>query len=238
MAWPRGGCRKPRQGAGVARRSPRDPACDSGPRPCQLAAGARARTLALRPGTGRAGTAADSARTQRQDAWRPVWLGARRGPGAAASEAGQGSRTGHESSPYGLASEDAGERKERCRPPWQSAPLGVPGPESRRSPATAALAGPGGHTRRGPPHRSRPPAACTDDAVASRWGHAPPGQARLGAPERSIWRPNASPGGQPEPPQQGASQAEPALDARPADRPRTVVMWSKLRQKCYAARVL
>ena len=171
MAWPRGGCRKPRQGAGVARRSPRDPACDSGPRPCQLAAGARARTLALRPGTGRAGTAADSARTQRQDAWRPVWLGARRGPGAAASEAGQGSRTGHESSPYGLASEDAGERKERCRPPWQSAPLGVPGPESRRSPATAALAGPGGHAPR--PAPPEPPSCsllgrCGDEQVGTR----------------------------------------------------------------------
>ena len=41
MAWPCGGCRKPRHGAGVARQSPRDPACDSWPHPCQLAAAAR-----------------------------------------------------------------------------------------------------------------------------------------------------------------------------------------------------
>ena len=119
-------------------------------------------------------------------------LGPRGGPGTAASEAGQGSRSGHEFSPYGLASEDAGERKERCRPPRQSAHLGVPGPESGRIPATAALAGPGGH---------------------------------------------APPGGKPERPQQGASQAEPSLGASPADRPRTVLMWSKIRQECYAARV-
>ena len=205
MASPRGGCRKPRQGAGVARRSPRDPAYDSGPRPCQLAAAARARTLALRPGTGRAGTAADSARTQRQDAWRPVWLGARRGPGAAASEAGQGSRTGHESSPYGLASEDAGERKERCRPPWQSAPLGVPGAESRRSPATAALAGPSGHAPR--PALPEPPSCrlhgrCGDEQVGTRAaGPGPAGGSRAVdlEPERVAGRQaGTSPaGGQP-----------------------------------------
>ena len=41
VAWPRGGCRKPRQGAGVASRIPRDPASDSGPRPGQLVAAAR-----------------------------------------------------------------------------------------------------------------------------------------------------------------------------------------------------
>ena len=247
VAWPRGGCRKPRHGAGVARRSsPRPsvrqwapPLPASGGRPAHgvPSGAARARTLALRPSTGRAGTAADSARTQLQAAWRPDWLGARRGPGAAAREAGQGSRTGHASGLDGLASEAAGERRERCRPPRQGAPLGVPGPESERSPATATLAGLGGHAPR--PAPLEPPTCslhgrCGDDQVE----HATPGQARPGAPGRSIWRPNAPPCGQPERPQQGASQAEPSLGASPADRPRTGVMWNKFRQKCYAARVL
>ena len=236
MAWPRGGCRKPRHSAGVARWSPPRPSVRqwapplsaNGGRPAHGApsGAARARTLVLRPRTGQAGTAADSARTQLQAAWRPDWLGARRGPGAAASEAGQGSRTGHASGLDVLASEAAGERREHCRPPWQGAPLAVPGPESERSPATATLAGLGRHAPR-PPHRSPPPAACTDDAGTIRWGHATPGQARPGAPGRSIWRPNAPPGG----------QAEPSLGASLADRPRTGVMWSKFRQKCYAARV-
>ena len=180
MAWPRGGCCKPRHGAGVARRShPRPsvrqlapPLSASGGRPAHGApsGAARARTLALRPSTGRAGPAADFARTQLQDAWRPDWLGARRGPGAAASEAGQGSRTGHESGLYGLVSEAVGERRERCRPPWQGAPLGVPGPESERSPATATLSGLGRHAPR--PAPPEPPSCslhgrCGDDQVGA-----------------------------------------------------------------------
>ena len=197
---------------------------------------ARARTLALRPGTGRAWTVADAAGTQLQDAWRQVGLGPRGSPGAAASEAGQGSQTGHESGPYGLASEDAGERKERCRPLRQSAPLGVPGPEAGRSPATATLAGPGRYAPR--PRLTGATLLQPVRTMRGRsGGHAPPGPARPGAPERSIWRPNAPAGGQPERPQQGASQADPSLGASPADRPRPVLMWNKIRQKCYAARV-
>ena len=125
----------------------------------------------------------------------------------------------------------AADRRGRVRPWASRAPSrrGVQRPP--RSPGEAG-------TRRGPPHRSHPPAACTDDAGTIRWGPATTGQARPGAPGRSIWRPNAPPGGQPECPQQGASQAEPALGASPADRPGTGVMWSKFRQECYAGRVL
>ena len=184
MVWPHGGRRKPRHGAGVARRSPPRPSVRqwAPPRPASSgrpahgapSGAARARTLALRPSTGRAGTAADAAPTQLQGAWRPVGLGARRGPGAAASEAGQGSRTGHESGLYVRASEAAGERRERCRPPRQGAPLGVPGPESERSPATATLAGLGRHAP-----RPAPPEApscslhgrCGDDQVGCCFAH-------------------------------------------------------------------
>ena len=215
MAWPRGGYCKPRHGAGVARRSPPRPSVRqwapprpaSGGRPAHGASSgaARARTLALRPGTGRAGTAADAARTQLQDAWRPVGLGARRGPGAAASEAGQGSRTGHESGPYGLASEAAGERRKRCRPPRQGAPLAVPGPESERSPATATLAGLGRHAPR--PAPPEPPSGslhgrCGDDQAGARdYGPGPAGVFRAVdlETERAAGRPagTSAAGGQP-----------------------------------------
>ena len=91
MVWPHGGRRKPRHGAGVARRSPPRPSVRqwapprpaSGGRPAHGApsGAARARTLALRPRRRRAGTAADAAPTQLRDAWRPVGFGARRGVG-------------------------------------------------------------------------------------------------------------------------------------------------------------
>ena len=171
----------------------------SGGRPAHGApsGAARARTLALRPGTVRAGTAADSAPTQLQDAWRPVGLGARRGPGAAASEAGQGSRSGYESGVYVLASEAAGERRERCRPPWQDGPLGVPGPESERSPATATFAGLGRHAPR--PAPPEPPSCslhgrCGDDQAGARdYGPGPAGGSR--AVELEIARATGRPAG-------------------------------------------
>ena len=165
----------------------------------------RARTLALRPGTGRAGTVADSAPTQLQDASRPVGLGARKGPGAAASEAGPGSRTGHESGLYVLASEAAGERKERCRPPRQGAPLGVPGPGAERSPATVTLAGLGRQAPR--PAPPEPPSCslhgrCGDDQVGARdYGPGPAGGSRAVdlETERAAGRPagTSAAGGQP-----------------------------------------
>ena len=77
-------------------------------------------------------------------------LAPRGGPGAAASKAGQGSRSGHESGPYGLASGDARERKERA--PGRSGPrVGEASStrHARRARRTRAAA---------PPHRSHPPA--------------------------------------------------------------------------------
>ena len=312
MAWPRGGYRKPRHGAGVARRSLRGPACDSGLRPSQLVSVSkppksdegfrfvdilRCRQFptpytGLAPrrvgGPQNAKIGEDSAKCLRHArqgaqssnrkmrasgsfpmrygfchghqlaaaalpavrlAGPPVpalspcgparcglgrprmplvrscrmpggrfGLTPRRGLGAAASEAGQGSRSGHESGPYGLASEDAGERKERCRPPRQRPHLGVPGPEAGRSPATATLAGPGGYAP-----KLRPTGATLSQPARTMrgrsGGHTPPGPARPGAPERSIWRPNASPGGKPARPQQGASQADPSLARGPLTGP-------------------
>ena len=174
MAWPRGGYRKPRHGAGVASRIPRDPACDSGLRSGQLAAATRhAVRLAGPPvparspcGPARGGLGwprMPLARSCRMLGGR-LSLAPRGGPGAAVSEAGQGSRTGHEIRPLRP-------RLRGCRPPRQGAPLGVPGPESERSPATATLAGLGGHAPM--PAPSEPPSCslhrrCGDDQVGTR----------------------------------------------------------------------
>ena len=184
VAWPRGGCRKPRRGAGVARRSPSSPsvrqvdpplpASGGRPAPGAPSGAARARTLALRPGTGRAGTAADAAPTQLQDAWRPGGLGARRGPeqrlAKRAKDLALAMNPAFTSSPSGLPGSggSAADRRGRVRPRASRAPSrrGVQRPP--RAPGQA-------DTRRGPPHRSRPPAACADDAVTIRRGHATTG---------------------------------------------------------------
>ena len=148
VAWPRGGCPKQGHSAGVASRLPRDPAFDGRPRPCQLSAAAAlsAVRLARQPVPARSGLNGRGCRSHTAArclsaglAW--PWSDSR----AAVSEARPGSRSAYEAHPYALASEDAGERRERCLAPRQSAPLGVPSPESGRSPATATLAEQGGH---------------------------------------------------------------------------------------------
>lgn len=240
MAWPRGGCPKQGHSAGVASRLPRDPAFDGRPRPCQLSAATAlsAVRLARQPVPARSGLNGRGCRSHTAArclsaglAW--PWSDSR----AAVSEARPGSRSAYEAHPYALASEDAGERRERCLAPRQSAPLGVPSPESGRSPATATLAEQGGHA----PVPTPPEpllgslcGRCGDDQL----GPAPSGQARPRAPERSITRPHPSPCSRPEHPQHEASKAEPSLGAHPAGRPGTGVMWSSFRQTCCAARIL
>ena len=246
MAWPCGGYRKPRHGAGIASRIPRDPACDSGLRPGQLAAATRhAVRIAGQPvparspcGPARGGLGRPRmplARSCRMPGGR-LSLVPRGGPGAAASEAGQGSRSGHESGPDASpprmpgSGRSAAGRRGRAHT-WAFRALRRGGVQRLpRSPDQA-------DTRRGPAPPEPPSCSLCGRCGDSQGGHTPPGPARPGAPDRSIWKPNAPAGGQPERPQQGTSQADPALGASPADRPRPVLMWSKFRQTCYAARV-
>ena len=129
MEWPRGGCRRPRHGAGVASRIPRDSVCDSGLRPGQLAAAARhgagwdgrgCRSHAA-AGCLAAGWAWHPREAlEQQLAQRAKDLDLAMNPALTAS-------------PPRMPGSD------------RRVPLGVPGPESGRSPATATLAGPGGH---------------------------------------------------------------------------------------------
>ena len=246
MAWPRGGYRKPRHGAGVASRIPRDSACDSGLRPGQLAAATRhAVRLAGLPvparspcGPARCGLGRPRmplARNCRMPGAGWTWC-----PGEALEQrlakrakdldlAMNPALTASPPRMPGSGRSTAG-RRGRAHT-WAFRALrrgGVQRPP--RSPGQA-------DTRRGPASPEPPSCSRCGRCGDGQGGHAPPGPARPGAPERSIWRPNAPAGGQPERPQQGASQADPSLGASPADRPRLGVMWSKFRQKCYAARV-
>ena len=155
VAWPRGGYRRPRHGAGVASRIPRDPVGDSGLHSGQLAAAARHGA-----GLDGRGFRSHAAAGCLAEGW--AWH-----PGEALEQ-----QLANRAKDRDLALNPALTASPPRMPgSARRVPLGGPGPESGRSPATATLAGPGGHAPL--PAPPEPPSCslrgrCGDGQVGAR----------------------------------------------------------------------